>query len=259
MIPKIIHLCWLSSDPFPENIQRCIDSWKMYLPDYEIWLWDTKRFDINSTVWTRQAFESKKYAFAADYIRLYALYNYGGIYLDSDVMVYKSFDDLLFLPYFIGQDYTGSFEAAVIGAEAKTPWIKDVLDRYDDLTFIRTDGSYEMTPLPEVFFRKLMPHYRFVRIEKLKSYEFNNQTIVLFHKDFFNSRSSIGPRRTTRSYCAHCYAGTWTSSKNDLKSKIKHYLPRWILKMVYDISHITYKKNKVHRFDPIYQQEKITK
>ena len=74
MIPKIIHLCWLSGDPYPEEIQKCLDTWKEHLPDYEVWLWDTKRFDISSATWTRQAFEAKKYAFAADYIRLYALY-----------------------------------------------------------------------------------------------------------------------------------------------------------------------------------------
>ena len=102
MIPKIIHFCWLSDDPYPQEIQRCLDSWKEILPDYEIWKWDRKRFDINSVPWTKEAFESKKYAFAADYIRLYALYNYGGIYLDSDVLMYKSFNPLLNLPYFIG-------------------------------------------------------------------------------------------------------------------------------------------------------------
>lgn len=62
MIPKIIHLCWLSGDPYPAEIQKCLDTWKKYLPDYEVWVWDTKRFDINSTIWTKQAFEAKKYA-----------------------------------------------------------------------------------------------------------------------------------------------------------------------------------------------------
>ena len=82
MIPKRIHLCWLSGDPYPQKIQKCIDSWKVHLPDYEIMLWDLKRFDIAQVPWVEQAFRVKKYAFAADYIRLYALYNYGGIYLD---------------------------------------------------------------------------------------------------------------------------------------------------------------------------------
>lgn len=85
MIPKKIHFCWLSGDEFPPLIQYCIDTWEKVLPDYEIILWDTKRFDINSIAWVKEAFEAKKYAFAADYIRLYAVYTEGGIYLDSDV------------------------------------------------------------------------------------------------------------------------------------------------------------------------------
>ncbi len=106
MIPKIIHFCWLSDEPYPESIQKCMNSWKEKLPDYEIWKWDFKRFPKGSAKWVDQAFEKRKYAFAADYIRLYALSNYGGIYLDSDVEVLKSFDDLLHLPYFIGMENT---------------------------------------------------------------------------------------------------------------------------------------------------------
>ena len=97
MIPKVIHYCWLSGDPYPSLIKECLETWKKYLGDYEIWLWDRERFDIESTVWTKEAFECKKYAFAADYIRLYALCNYGEIYLDYDVTVYKSLDDILII------------------------------------------------------------------------------------------------------------------------------------------------------------------
>lgn len=95
MIPKIIHYCWLSGDMYPDKIKKCINSWKKIMPDYEIMIWDLSRFDINSIVWTKQAYEKKKYAFASDYIRFYALYNYGGIYLDSDVEILRSFNDFL--------------------------------------------------------------------------------------------------------------------------------------------------------------------
>ena len=85
MIPKIIHYCWLSNDPIPAKLKKCMDSWKKQLPDYEFMLWNFDRFAKDRSVWVSQAFDSRKYAFAADYIRLYALYNYGGIYLDMDV------------------------------------------------------------------------------------------------------------------------------------------------------------------------------
>ena len=255
MIPKIIHLCWLSGDKYPPEIQKCLDSWKIHLPDYEVWLWDTNRFDVNSTLWTKQAFAEKKFAFVADYIRLYALYNYGGIYLDSDVLVYKSFDDLLDLPYFIGQDYCGSFEAAVIGAEKGISWIKRILDRYESRSFIMENGEYDMLPLPVVFFQQLMMTYNFVGIKKKQNYIWDDQTIWLFDNDFFNSRNSIGSRQTKKSYCSHNYAGSWVSKNKSFKSIIKSILPQFIVKFVYDISHQTYKKAYIHRYDPLYQQK----
>ena len=90
MIPHIIHYCWLSNEPIPENLQRCIDSWSKYCPDCKIVKWDTTMFDINSVSLVKDAYENRKWAFAADYIRIYALYNMGGIYLDSDVMLYDN-------------------------------------------------------------------------------------------------------------------------------------------------------------------------
>lgn len=80
MIPKKIHLCWLGGGKYSPLIRHCIDSWYRILPDYEIILWDTGRFDVNSVPWVKEAFAAKKYAFASDYIRAYALYHEGGIY-----------------------------------------------------------------------------------------------------------------------------------------------------------------------------------
>lgn len=211
MIPKIIHYCWLSGDPYPEDIKKCIQSWKEILPDYEFWLWDTNRFNIESTPWTKQAFEMKKYAFAADYIRLYALYNYGGIYLDSDILVYKSFNDLLHLPYFIGEDYTHSFEPAVIGTEPKNTWIKDCLDSYNNQNFILDNNQLNMIPLPVKFKNILQNKYEFISINKVDEniYNLSTNLIPVFNWRFFNSRDQIGVIRTNNSYCSHCYLGSW--------------------------------------------------
>ena len=118
-----------------------MNSWKEKLPDYEFILWNFDRFDKNSSKWVTQAFDNKKYAFAADYIRFYALYNYGGIYLDSDVEVLKSLDDLLDLPYFMGAEKAQTPVAASIGAEKACDWIKACLDYYIDRPFINDDGS----------------------------------------------------------------------------------------------------------------------
>jgi len=136
MIPKIIHFCWLSGDEYPEKIKMCLDSWKKNLPDYEIKLWNTENFDVNCSNWTREAFEKKQYAFVSDYVRFFALYNYGGIYLDSDIEVKKSFNDLLDKKFFFGYEYEGLPEAAVVGAEKGLGWIKQCLDWYPNHEFV---------------------------------------------------------------------------------------------------------------------------
>ncbi len=201
MIPKIIHYCWLSGDVFPESIQKCFDSWNRVLKDYEIWLWDTTRFDIHSLSWTSEAFKAKKYAFAADYIRLYALYNIGGIYLDSDVLVYKSFDDLLDLPYFIGEDFLHCFEPAIIGAEKGNPWIKHVMELYSDRHFIMEDGKFDYYGLPRVFHDRLADRYEFYSLLSPKDWDSRDNCINVFPYDFFNSRDFVGIKRYPTTYC----------------------------------------------------------
>lgn len=255
MIPQIIHLCWLSGDPFPKDIQLCIDSWKEKLPNYEIWLWDTNRFDVNSTLWTKQAYSCRKYAFAADYIRLYALYYYGGIYLDSDVIVYKSFDDLLKLPYFIGQAYERQFEPAIIGAEKGLPWIRDILERYDNRPFILNDGSLDTLTLPRVFYSVLKNKYSFYRLHSLEYYKYVDRMIYVFDQDFFNSRDCLEVRRTSKSYCAHNYSGSWAIEKTGIKSIIKRLIPKRILKMYFFITHNSITKKRIRRFAPPFVNE----
>ena len=255
MIPKIIHLCWLSGDAYPDNIQACIDSWHRVLPDYEIMLWDTKRFDIHSTPWTSEAFALRKYAFAADYIRLYALYNYGGIYLDSDVMVYKSFDDLLHLPYFIGQDFVGAFEPAIIGCEKGTQFIKDVLDAYTDRHFVKADGTLDIHNLPVMFFERLWPKYTFRRIHDKADFIYREGEITLFDHRFFNARNNIMPHRYRKSYCSHLFAASWGGKNQDtLFTKILKSLPMWFANALFGINYHVLRRKQVHHYDPVYRQ-----
>ena len=101
MIPKIIHYCWFGRGKMPELAEHCLASWRKFLPDYELKLWNEDSFDVNRLRFTRQAYERRKFAFVTDYVRLYALKSFGGIYMDTDVEVLRSLDDLLGLPGFI--------------------------------------------------------------------------------------------------------------------------------------------------------------
>lgn len=109
MIPKVIHYCWLSGEPFPEKVEKCMNTWKEKLPDYKLKCWNMNNFDIHSVKFVEEACSLKKWAFAADYIRLYALYTEGGIYLDSDVLVKKTFDDFLVYDFFSSIEYNDGF------------------------------------------------------------------------------------------------------------------------------------------------------
>lgn len=219
MIPKIIHLCWLSGDPYPEKIQFCIDSWKKHLPDYEIMLWDTNRFDVNSEPWTKQAFEVKKYPFAADFIRLYAVYNYGGIYLDSDVEVIRSFDDLLRLPYFIGIEAgPDGVEVAAFGAEKGTPWVKDMLDYYLDRDFIDENGEMSMTPMPRIMTKLIQGKYYYTNIRTIEEFDPDPSKFCVFPVDWFCAHPfafNYGHAYyiTRNTHCIHHFANSWTPSE----------------------------------------------
>ena len=103
MIPRIIHYCWFGRGPMPELALRCIESWHHFMPDYEYKLWNEDNFDITNVPYVKEAYEAGKYAFVTDYVRLFALFTEGGIYMDTDVEVLKPYDDLLSLPGFTGQ------------------------------------------------------------------------------------------------------------------------------------------------------------
>ncbi len=237
MIPKIIHFCWLSNDPYPEKIQRCLDSWKKNLPDYDFVHWNFDRFPRGKSKWVDQAFDTHKYAFAADYIRLYALYNYGGIYLDTDVEVLKSFDDLLDLPYFIGKEPSETgVEAAVLGCEKGNTLIGDMLESYKDKDFISPDGDYNVYPLPYRFRACIESQYLYHPIERKEDFVHDENVINIFPEDFFSPKDfhTLEIHTTERTYSIHHFAGSWmapTSVAENWKEK-KAIIRRWILKTI---------------------------
>ncbi len=198
-IPKIIHCCWLSGDPLPELYQKCMDSWKKHMPEYEIRVWDKNRFPIEEVRFVKQAYEAKKWAYAADYIRLYALYHHGGIYLDMDVMVYRSlnpfliheafssieFDPRLFYPSMKKKEVLGiAIEAAVLGSRKGHPWLLDIMDFYKDKEF-RNDPKYCWSiVMPRIIRQVLMEKYGF---RLVPIYQVLKDDIHIYPSDVFSS------------------------------------------------------------------------
>lgn len=150
MIPHIIHYCWFGGNPLPELEQHCLASWHQHMPDWTIMRWDESNFDIAAApLYVRQAYEARKYAFVSDYVRLWALEKFGGLYMDVDFMVYRPFDELMD-KYAAFAGYEGSKRnpvmQGVIASEPHGAWVWDMLSTYETRSFIKPDGSFDLTP-----------------------------------------------------------------------------------------------------------------
>lgn len=143
MIPKVIHYAWLGRGEKSDLIKHCIESWKKLLPDYEIKEWNEDNFNLDYNKFTRQSYDAKKYAFTSDVIRLYALYTEGGIYMDTDVEVFKPLDEFLNEPAFTGFEQPYYPVCATMGAEKGNPLIKEMLDYYNDKEFVIKENWHD--------------------------------------------------------------------------------------------------------------------
>jgi len=149
-IPKVIHYCWFGGNEKSKLIKKCIDSWKKYCPDYEIKEWNESNFDIEINNYVKEAYEAKKWAFVSDYARLWIVYNYGGIYLDTDVELIKSLDNLLnYKAYFGSEDGKLINTGLGFGAIKDNEFVKKIKDDYEYIHFIKDDGTYDITPCPK--------------------------------------------------------------------------------------------------------------
>jgi hypothetical protein len=194
--------------PIPEKFQQYIATWKANLPDYEFMLWDFNRFDINSSQFIKEGFEARQYGFAADPMRLYALYHYGGIYLDTDVEVIKPFDEsMLDTDLMMGIESTTSrwMEVGCFGAEKGHPYIKKALDYYANRPF---DNS------------KVLPHVMY----EVWQEHFANIPHSFYMPDVFTGKNFHTGliKITPNTYTVHHYAGTWLNEAGR-----KYTMQRW--------------------------------
>lgn len=155
MIPKIIHYCWFGDNSLSDLEIKCIDSWKKLMPDYEIRRWDESNFDINICTYVKEAYEAKKWAFVSDFARVYILYNYGGVYFDTDVELLMSIDNIIRNGSFLGRESTnpklGIAPGLGMAAEPKMEFYKMILDDYYSDTFIKSDKTLNLYSIVDRF------------------------------------------------------------------------------------------------------------
>lgn len=222
MIPKIIHYCWFGRSPMPDLAVKCIESWHTHMPDYEYKLWNEDNFDVNGIPYVKEAYESHKYAFVSDYVRLYALFTEGGIYMDTDVEVLKPYDDLLSLSGFIGFEGT-KFSPVGTGTIACMPhgeWVAEQIDAYQDIHFILPDGSYDLLTNP----------FRITAIMKRNGFIQNGREQVykdmhVFPVEYFCPRQTTGEIFITeKTYCDHQFMGSWTDKGGGWKRRLASFI-----------------------------------
>lgn len=257
MIPKTIHYCWLSNDPIPTDLQECIKSWKRHMPNWNIKLWNTISFDVHSSPFVEQAYNARKWAFAADYIRVYALYTEGGIYLDSDVFVRKNMDFVLNNRAFSAVEYfpqhaepvyqsgrvdsegnkrTPSdkihgiqIQAAILGSEKGHPFFKDCLDFYNAATFkMGADGIPEECDISPIVFAGIAEKYGFKYLDIEQQLD---EGFKLYPSNIFSPQPWLMKKE---SVAVHCCKASWRQTQKPIERAIyntKVYVKR-VLKRI---------------------------
>ena len=214
MIPKKIHYVWVGGKEKPKDIQRCISSWKKHLKDYEIIEWNEKNFDIDSHPFTKGAYKAKKWAYVSDYIRMYALYNEGGIYLDTDNLVLESLDKFLDNRAFVGFENKDYPYTAAFGCEKGHPLLKKVLDYYEGREF-EFDSNDQMKAVNTKIVSEILINDFGCKVNNKK--QKLKDGIIVYPDNVLCNPSSD-------SSVIHIFTGTWMEGAKPLARKLNKFI-----------------------------------
>ncbi|MBD5179620.1 MAG: glycosyl transferase [Bacteroidales bacterium] len=230
MIPKKIHYCWFGRNPLPESAVKCIESWRKYLPDYEIIEWNEDNFDVNTIPYTAQAYAAKKYAFVSDYARFKILYEHGGLYFDTDVEVIRPMDDIIAAGPFMGYEidpkngmYGEVNPGLGLGALAGMEFYRRIVDEYGTLSFLNPDGSLNQKTIVK-YNSELLKEFGLCNTEGIQSVA----GMTIYPQEYFNplndATGKLEVTKNTRSI--HWYTKTWlnVSPMRQKLSRLSHRL-----------------------------------
>ena len=220
MIPKVINYCWFGRNPLPPLAMKCIESWKRFLPDYEIKEWNEDNFDYNKCIYARQAYERGYYAFVSDYVRAKVLYEYGGIYLDTDVKIIKKLPNV---PEkgFLGFERRKFIGTAVMAAEPESELIAELLDYYEQHEFVQQKGYIDsianVSILTDICRRKgLIPDGRKQKIEGFE---------IFSRELFYPKKLNENTFETTGETCAiHMCSNSWMTEREKKRGNNKIWI-----------------------------------
>lgn len=227
MIPKVIHYCWFGGNPLPKSAQKCIASWRKYLPDYEIKEWNESNFDVNVIPYTAEAYKAKKYAFVSDYARFWILYKYGGLYFDTDVEVIKNMDDIIAKGPFMGcenEAKAGATPAQLgvapglgLGVNPGLGLYGEILNWYNTHHFITWTGVIEKNVV-DITTEILNKN----GIEILDAGVLKSSGILIYPREYFCPKDYITGEMniTDKTKSIHHYSATWVGNKRTFVDKV---------------------------------------
>lgn len=232
MIPKVIHYCWFGGNPLPESAKKCIESWKKFLPDYEIKEWNESNYDVHKIPYIHEAYEAKKYAFVSDYARYDILHQYGGVYFDTDVEVIAPMGDIIDKGAYMGIEIpakdgiTPQVNPGLgIGAPAGLEFYKKVLDYYSTLHFLGEDGKpNEVTIVTHT--SKVLTDEGMKPINEIQQVS----GIWIYPVDYFNPLNDLTGviEKTANTRSIHWYSKTWMNQRASMRNKITRILHRYL-------------------------------
>ena len=216
MIPKIIHLCWFGKTKYPPIVQKCVDSWKQKLPDYQIMVWNEDTFKIDNYRFCKLAYAEKKWAFVCDYARLVVLKEYGGVYMDTDLEVIKDFSPLLEQGDYIGSIFEGGLiTCGFIACSKNNEFIRKVIEYYDKKMIDSENNEALFVMNPPIFTKASIELYDY----SLEYKSFCKNGFILYPMDYFMPyrKNLFGKNKYSRSkyiitkntYTIHHDLGSW--------------------------------------------------
>lgn len=221
MIPKVIHYCWFGRGKMPEMAIKCMASWAKFLPNYELRVWNEDTFDINSVLYVKEAYEARKFAFVTDYVRLYAIYNFGGIYMDTDVEVLKNLDVFLKYPAFSGFETKKEVPTGVMASEKLGLWAKEQLKYYEKKHFLLPNGNFDTTTNVKIITTIMSGN----GLKLNNTFQVYNDIMYIFPKEYFCPKNRDGSiSLTENTYCIHHFAGSWLPLHLKIKKMFFHQI-----------------------------------
>ena len=233
MIPKIIHYCWFGGNPLPPLAEKCIASWRKFLPDYEIREWNENNFDVNMIPYTAEAYRLGKYAFVSDYARFWILYKYGGVYFDTDVEVIRPLDDIIERGCFMGCESDAEKGATLsvapglgLGVNPGLGLIEKILAYYESAVFDFKPDIRSMTTVVHITTEILKKN----GLEEISGIQ-KVDGVYIYPREYFCPINVITGKMhiTSNTRTVHHYSGSWIGDKFSIKDKIKSFLPEWFV------------------------------